>query len=142
MGNTERNALANFKKMSDFYIKSRKQNKAEVEKILKTSYDALEVLVNRNEGIRTAKEGKDEICPSCGEVLDNDEGQFCTGCGQRLVTNAEYNIIKENILNDYGSNLAILQEVLKEMLDKAETTKKSKDKEETDDDDSMMDVDF
>lgn len=102
-----KNALLNFKKLSDFYLKSRTKNKETVEETLNVSYDIFKELVERN----TIAVAEENTCPNCGIELESDVS-FCPTCGQRVFTKKAYDELENELYKQFGDKIDLVKTIL------------------------------
>lgn len=109
MDKNYKNALVNFKKLADFYIKNRSKNKTQAEEILETSYKTIEELVNK--GTLMLVDGG--TCPVCGVQVE-DEYTYCPSCGQHLFSKKAYQDLESELYEQFGDRLEFVKTILQE----------------------------
>lgn len=104
-----KNALLNFRKLADFYIKNRSKNKSQVEEILGTSYKTIEELVQKRSLVLV----EDDTCPSCGVQIENNYS-YCPECGQHLFSKKAYQDLESELYEQFGDRLEFVKTILQE----------------------------
>lgn len=115
MSKNYKNALVNFKKLSDYYLKSRTKNKEGVEETLNISYETFKELVERN----TIAIATENSCPNCGVEIDSDVS-FCPTCGQRVFTKQAYEELENELYKQFGDKIDLVKTIL-QVKDENET---------------------
>lgn len=108
MSKNYENALVNFKKLSDFYLKSRTKNKESIEETLNVSYEIFKELVERN----TVVIATENACPNCGVELESDVS-FCPTCGQKVFTKEAYEELENELYKQFGDKIDLVKTILK-----------------------------